>query len=274
MMLSWAQVLVMSAVAAVGSVLPLSDSGHSIIFRKLLGLPLGGSADGLLYALNCLVIALMTLLVFRREFTHASVRRIPGQGRRVSAAQERSSLRSRLIALLIVGLFPALPFLILSGRIAVLAERLPLVAVIMAVLGLLIFSADRVGYGKRELMEVTLTDSLLIGLFLGAGMLPGLSPVTMGIVMCIWRGLSPAFSVKLSCLMAVPLLLIRFTMGIYAHWGSGFSPKYLVGMVICGVVTYLALRLARFVAQRGSIGEFSVILWGSAAFTFILSLVS
>ncbi len=274
MVLSWVQIMVMSAVAAMASVLPLSDSGHTIIFRKLLGLPLDASADGLLYALNCLVIALMILLVFRRELTHVSLRRTLGQGRRATAAQERNALRSRLITLMIVGLFPAVPFLILSGRFAVLSGRLPLVALVMAVLGLLVFSSDRVGFGKRELMEVTLADGLLIGLFLGLGTIPGLSPVTMAIVMCIWRGLSPVFSVKLSCLMAVPLLIIRCVMGIYAHWGSGFSARYLVGMVICGLVTYLALRLARFVAQRGSMGEFSVILWGSAVFTFILSLLS
>lgn len=274
MAMGWLQVLIMSTVAAMTNVLPLSESGHGATFRKLLGLPLDGSADGLLNSLNYLVIALVILLVFRREFMQGATRRTLGQGRRVSPSQERRMTRSRLITLMIVGFFPMIPFIVFYGRLAVLGERLLPVAGIMVILGFLVFSADRTGFGKRELMEVNLTDALLIGLFLGLGLIPGLSPVTMAIVMCLWRGLSPVFSVKLSCLMAVPLLLFRCVLGIAAHVGSGFGFRYIVGMVICGVVTYLALRLARFVAQRGSFGEFATVLWGSAAFAFILSLVS
>ena len=248
MAIGWLQILMMSAVAAMTNVLPLSESGHGAAFRKLLGLPLNGSADGLLSALNNLVIALVILLVYRREFTQGTTRRTLGQGRRIRPSQER--------------------------RMAVLGERLLPVAGIMAVLGLLVFSADRAGFGKRELMDLNLADGLLVGLFLGLGLIPGLSPVTMAIVMCLWRGLSPVFSVKLSCLMAVPLLLFRCVLGIAAYASSGFSFRYVIGMVVCGIVTYLALRLARFVAQRGSFGEFATVLLGSAAFVFILSLVS
>ena len=183
-------------------------------------------------------------------------------------------MRRRLITLMIVGFFPMNPFAVLYGRLAVLGERLLPVAAIMVILGFLVFSADRTGFGKRELMEVNLADGLLVGLFLGLGLIPGLSPVTMAIVMCLWRGFSPVFSVKLSCLMAVPLLLLRCVLGIATHVSSGFSFRYVVGMVICGIVTYLALRLARFVAQRRSFGEFATVLWGSAVFAFILSLVS
>ncbi len=274
MAIGWLQILMMSAVAAMTNVLPLSESGHGAAFRKLLGLPLNGSADGLLSALNNLVIALVILLVYRREFTQGTTRRTLGQGRRIRPSQERRMAASRMVTLMIVGFIPMIPFLVLYGRFAVLGERLLPVAGIMAVLGLLVFSADRAGFGKRELMDLNLADGLLVGLFLGLGLIPGLSPVTMAIVMCLWRGLSPVFSVKLSCLMAVPLLLFRCVLGIAAYASSGFSFRYVIGMVVCGIVTYLALRLARFVAQRGSFGEFATVLLGSAAFVFILSLVS
>lgn len=274
MILSWVQTMVMSVVSAMTGVLPLSESGHGLLFRKLLGLPLNGSADGLLLSLNRLVIAMVILLVFRGEFTWVTTRRNSSGGQRMNPARERAELRRRLVTLVTVSLIPSVAVLAVFARVTNWQSNLLLIAAIMTILGLLVFSCDRVGFGKRELAEVTLADGLLVGLFLGMGTISGLSPVTMAIVMGIWRGLSPVFSLKLSCLMYVPLLILRGAIGFYNHWSSGFSAKYLVGMAVCGVITYLSLRLARFIAQRGSIGEFSYVLWGSAAFLFILNLLS
>lgn len=274
MVLSLLQVAIMAAVAGLTGVLPLSDSGFFAISRKLLGLPLDGSADGMLIAITCFTIALTICVVFRPMFTRKAHRRTRGKERQVEDLKLQANLSRRMLALMFVGIIPAIPCLAFQNRFSVLGERLPVLSVILVVFGFLVFSCDRVGYGKRNLADVTMADGLLVGLFQGLGLIPGLSPVGMAIVMGIWRGIEPVFSVKLACLMYVPLLLIRGVMGIYASWGEPFRAVYLLGVAICGLVSYLALRLMRYVARRAAIGEFSIFLWGGALFAFVLSLLS
>lgn len=275
MTLSWLQAIILAIVQGICSVLPLSESGFASIARKLMGLPLDGSGDGLLRGILRIVVSIVILMSFREDwryiFSHGSAKK----GRRVSESKElRTALSARMTILMLMGLLFHIPAQIGIGYVSWLSKKLLPLAATLGIGGLLIFSCDRVGHGKRGIAEVNLADGLLVGLFQAIGQIPGLSPVGLGVAMGIWRGIEPAFSVRLSCLLLAPALLVQGFVDIGTYSVSGFQPVYFLSMVICAVCAYVSLRLLRFVAQREKVGEFAYPVWGAAVFSFVLFLLS
>ena len=51
-------------------------------------------------------------------------------------------------------------------------------------------------------------------------------------------------------------------------------PKYLVGMVVAGVVGYFAIRLVKLLSDKGKFGKFSYYCWAVGLVSLIASLVT
>ena len=51
-------------------------------------------------------------------------------------------------------------------------------------------------------------------------------------------------------------------------------PMYLAGVVTAAVSGYLAIRLLKYITQRGSFGAFCYYCWGAGLVTLILSLIN
>ena len=50
-------------------------------------------------------------------------------------------------------------------------------------------------------------------------------------------------------------------------------PMYLAGVVTAAVSGYLAIRLLKYITQKGSFGGFAYYCWGAGILTLILSLI-
>lgn len=275
LILNWAKAAVLAVIQGVSTVLPLTDSGFTTVARKLLGLSLAGSDDRFFTSLLYILIALVILLTFRRDWIFA-LRHVPRRkNRKPTAAQTKAALGKRMLLLIVFGFLFGLPGILLSGYTAPWQTNLPRLSLLMILGGLFIFSCDRVGHGKRTLTEVTLKDAFLVGLFQALGMIPGFSPMGLGMVMGIWLGMEPVFSVRFSCLLLAPGLFLRGAIGIFSNMsGVPFSVSWIPAAALCILFTYLSLRLLRFVAHRRTLGEFSLPVWGASLFTFLLYLFS
>ncbi len=275
LVLDWLEAIVLSAVQGVSSVLPLSDSGFTAIARRLLGLPLNGSGDRLFSSILRILIALVIFLTFRQDWIHA-LRHIPQRrGRKPTIGQTKALLGRRMLLLMMVGFVFSLPGLFVNQYAQVLQTQFMRLSLIMIPGGLLIFTCDRVGHGKRTITEATVKDALLVGLFQALGMIPGLSPVGLGIVMGIWLGMEPSFSIRFSCLLLAPSLVLQGIWGIAVSAEAGsFALSWIPAALVCILCTYLSLRLLRFVSQRRTLGDFALPIWGASVFTFILYLFS
>ncbi len=273
MVLKWLQAILLAAVEGIGTVLPLSSAGFASITRKLLGLPLDGSGDQFFSAVMSVLIALVILVTLRKDWIYAFQPMPRKRGGKATPAQIRAALSKRMVFLMFFGLFLSLPGLVLERFVTPWQTRFLCLALVMVLGGLLTFSCDRVGHGKRAMAEATVKDAFLVALFQLIGTVPGLSPVGLGIVMAVWLGMEPSFGVRFSCLMLVPGLILRGIVGIFSNLENVyFSLSWIPGVLSCILFTYLSLRLLRFVAQRRTLGEFSLPIWGAAIFTFLLYL--
>ncbi len=273
MVLKWLQAVILGAVQGISGVLPLSGSGFTSIARRLLGLPLDGSADRFFSAVLCILIALVILITLRKDWLYAFQPMPRKRNSKATPAQIRAALSKRMVFLMFFGLVISLPGLVLERFIAPWQTRFMRLSLLMILGGLLTFTCDRVGHGKRAMAEATVKDAFLVGLFQLLGTVPGLSPVGLGIVMTVWLGMEPSFGIRFSCLMLVPGMILRGIAGILMNLQSvNFSLSWIPGAIACVIFTYLSLRLLRYVAQRRTLGEFSLPIWGAALFSFLLYL--
>ena len=54
---------------------------------------------------------------------------------------------------------------------------------------------------------------------------------------------------------------------------EGVLPKYLLGMVIAGVVGYFAIRLVNLLAAKGKFGAFAYYCWAAGLVSLVLILL-
>ena len=185
----------------------------------------------------------------------------------------------RLILLIIVGTLPLFVVLPVKDFIEGLGDNIYFVAGALIVTGFLLFASDRVKKGRKTEKTATLLDVLLVGVAQGFATIPGLSRSGCTISAGMARGFERKFAVRYSFLMSLPavlgatLLKVIKTVQAAEPLPEGALPKYLLGMVIAGVVGYFAIGLVNLLASKGKFGAFAYYCWAAGLIFLILTLM-
>ena len=121
--------------------------------------------------------------------------------------------------------------------------------------------------GRKTARSATVKDVLLVGVAQGIATIPGLSRSGCTISAGMALGFRREFAVRYSFLMSLPavfgatLLEVKDTLSAGSGIPDGMLGKYLLGMVIAGVVGYFAIRLVNLLADKGKFGAFAYYCW-------------
>ena len=149
----------------------------------------------------------------------------------------------------------------------------------MLVTGCILFFSDRMSGGRKNARSATVKDVLLVGLAQGCATIPGLSRSGCTISAGMAVGFDRKFAVRYSFLMSLPAVLgatileIKDVLGAEGGLPEGVLPKYLLGMVIAGVVGYFAIRLVNLLADKGKFGAFAYYCWAAGLISLVLILL-
>ncbi len=149
----------------------------------------------------------------------------------------------------------------------------------LLVTGCILFLSDRMATGRKTARSATVKDVLLVGVAQGIATIPGLSRSGCTISAGMALGFRREFAVRYSFLMSLPavfgatLLEVKDTLSAGAGIPDGMLGKYLLGMVIAGVVGYFAIRLVNLLADKGKFGAFAYYCWIAGAIFLVLSLL-
>ncbi len=191
------QAIILGIVQGLTEFLPVSSSAHLLILPWLLGWEaMGVSFDVILHSGTLFAV----LIYFRRDWvqlTAALLLRVRGL----------PSPEPDLLTPLIVGTLPALLVGLFLRNYIELYLRGPWVVVVtLAVVGALLYWADRTGSGKRSWESLGWRHGLIIGLAQALALVPGVSRSGITIVAALLLGFSRTESARFSFLLAVPLL--------------------------------------------------------------------
>jgi len=246
--MSIVQSLILGVIQGLGEFLPISSSGHLLLARIFFGIQTDTPAMKMLDILLHVGTLLPVLIVFRKEWVDMILHPI----------------RNRTLILLIVASVPTLAIYLLAKKFIVVNgfEGFAIfdsgwflgVSFLITALFLLLcdFFASR---KKPKEKKVGFLQAIVMGLFQGIGMIPGVSRSGSTILGGTAAGLSKTLAAKFSFMMSAPAILGSLLMEGKDAVEEGYISQIeliptVVGVIAAAVVGYLAIRfMLRIIAK-------------------------
>ena len=248
---------VLGALQGLTEFLPVSSSGHLVLFQQFLKV----AGDEVLFDL---VLHLGTLLpvifYYRAQVKELIVDPIAGEG----PFRERPGVR--LLGLLILATVPtAIIGLALEDYFEALFDTPAALVVTFTITGCLLFATRFVGAGGRELGNMKAWHALVLGLAQGFAITPGISRSGTTIATALFLGIRREDAARFSFLMSVPAILGAVVLKLKDVDTAALDPVSLVvGFLAAMVSGYLALVLLVNLVKRGGFSWFGVYCWFAA----------
>jgi undecaprenyl-diphosphatase len=246
------QALVLGLIQGLSEFLPVSSSAHLTLAPWLLHWPDPGLAFDVALHVGTLVAV---LTFFRAQWISLIVaaKNIVVH-RRVESEEER-----RVIFLIIATIPGAIAGLALEKYAESTFRDPRLIAVVLIVMGIVLWLVDRAAPQERPLAAMRWTDALMIGLAQMFAILPGVS--RSGSTITAGRGLrlTREGAAVFSFLMSMPIIAAASILKVpHVLKSEGLSAPLLVGVLASAFSGWLAISiLLRFVVRR-SYGVFAV----------------
>lgn len=236
--------------------LPVSSSGHLVIFQHVFGISEGALTFDVLLHMGTLLAVFAAFwddiyAILRRPF-------------------------SRLTYLIIVGCIPAgLMGFFLQPYFEKAFESLLVVGIGLLITGWALKFSERAADNSLSIKEVAETsywDVLFIGLLQGIAIIPGISRSGSTIAGGLLAGLDRTFAARYSFLVAIPVILgagLVQLKDLPAEGLSGSIIPYIVGPLTAAGFGFLAIKIVMRLVRNGRLSVFSYYCWGVGTLTIL-----
>ncbi|MDR0669328.1 MAG: undecaprenyl-diphosphate phosphatase [Treponema sp.] len=245
--------IILGAIQGLTEFLPVSSSGHLVLFQKILGISVPVLFfDTLLHGGTLIAV----LVVLRNEIW--GILRQPVQP---------------LTAYLVLGTLPAVAVALVFGDVieaafesgAFLGFAFLVTSIFLALAEIL----SKKTLAPRQKGEMTWLDSLLIGIFQAIAIVPGVSRSGSTLSASLGRGLDRDFAARFSFLLSIPAMLGALVLQIKDLAGSGGGAgdigvvPMITGTLSAALVGFFAITIMLKIVRERS-------LWGFAVYTGLL----
>ena len=259
------EAVILGVVQGLTEFLPVSSSGHLVLFQNLFGL----QEPELLFDI-CLHVGTLVavLVVFHREILEILTALVQFPGRLKSAGSIRNLLAGdesiRMALLIVVGSIPTAVIGLLFKEITdQLFGSLTIVGCMLLVTGTLLWLTRRIRSSGRPIRDTTLKNALVIGIVQGLAILPGISRSGSTISTALFLGVDRKVAGRYSFLLSIPAIVGALALSLDTPELHTTIPigTILAGSVISAVVGWIALVILLRVVDRGQLHRFAPYCW-------------
>lgn len=240
------QAAFLGAIQGVCEFLPISSSGHLVLFQQLMGLQDGSQLFDVMLHLGTLLAVFIVLfkdiVLILKHPTGKTMR------------------------LLIIATIPTVIIAVLFKKpldAAFSTGRFLGISFIFTALLLLV--AENYGGGKKRLKETKYTDAVKIGIFQGVALLPGVSRSGSTIAGSLLSGLDRNFAARFSFLMSIPAILGAVVLEGKDVISGGLNnvqwTPIAIGVAVAAVTGILSIKLMLRIIKKASLKGFSIYLF-------------
>jgi undecaprenyl-diphosphatase len=257
--------------------LPVSSSGHLVIFQKLFGL----DRPEVFFDV-CLHLGTLAAVVFffRKDLwgMAASFFRLLWLAARKKAPLSElwGDQEARMALLVVLGSVPTAAIgLLLNPVVERLFSSIFIVGAMLAVTGCLLWFSGKIDEKTPRRHDLSVKDVLIIGVVQGLAIVPGISRSGSTIAAGLFLGLDGEKAARFSFLLSVPAVIGA---GILSAGSFGPDSAFSVSAVLWGAaaaagVGYAALAFLMRLVRRGRLFAFAPYCWlmalGSMALGFL-----
>jgi undecaprenyl-diphosphatase len=234
--------------------LPISSSGHLGLFQEFMGFETPPvTFDVLLHGAT-----LLAVIIFFRE----QLLKLFSQVGNAVIKPKEQPFPSLVVKLAVATLPAVIVGLILESELETLFGSVQFFPIGFGMTALLLFWASKHSEGHKSLDELTLKDSLVIGLFQALAILPSISRSGSTIAAALLIGVQPKAAFNFSFLLSIPAILGAVVIELPEITDNlqqvGLS--YFVGIVAAFVSGWMALKVLRSVLVNRKLAYFSLYL--------------
>lgn len=251
------QAIILGIVQGLTEFLPVSSSGHLVIFQHIFGIQQAPLTFDVVVHLGTLVAVFIAfwqdiLDIVKKPF-------------------------SRITYLLLVGIIPAgLAGYFLASTIEKAFESLLVVGLGLIFTGFVLKYSEILAnryLGLKLTQGTSYKDALFIGAIQALAIIPGISRSGSTIAAGLIAGLDREFAARFSFLLSIPVILGAGIFQLqdvikYGEMGGNIS-VYLIGFITSAAFGYLAINVVLKLVKEGRLSIFSYYCWAVAALTLI-----
>jgi undecaprenyl-diphosphatase len=238
--------IILGIVQGLTEFLPISSTGHLVLFRQLFGLQEAGLLFDTMLHLGTLIAV---VIVFWPEIKHVLTNPF-----------------GKLARLLVVGTIPtAVIGLAFEDYFEEISRTGVTIGYEFIVTGMIIWAVESMRKGHRRFDQINYTDALIIGTLQGAAILPAISRSGFTIAGALLRGIERGDAARFSFLLSLPAILgavVLQTMKLVDHplESTALIPM-LIGTVFAAIAGYFAIRWMLKILTSGSMKGFAIYVW-------------
>ncbi|BBO84842.1 undecaprenyl-diphosphatase [Desulfosarcina ovata subsp. sediminis] len=270
------EAIILGTVQGLTEFLPVSSSGHLVLFQNLFGL----KEPELLFDI-CLHVGtlLAVIIVFYREILEILTaliqlpRRMRSAGGLLRLFQVDPDIRMAL--LIVIGSVPTAIIGLLFKKITdQLFGSTAIVGCMLIVTGTLLWMTRRIRTQGRPVARTTLKDACLIGIVQGLAILPGISRSGSTIATALFLGVERKLAGRYSFLLSIPAIVGALVLGLDAPELATRIPlaTIIAGSLVSAAVGWLALVILLRVVDRGQLHRFAPYCWLVGLVTLAIAL--
>lgn len=265
--MEWWQAVVLGVVQGLTEFLPISSSGHLVIFPWLFGWETPAlSFDAALHLGTLVAVA----AYFWRDIV-SMIWALPLALRRPIATlkgdtDEPQSADARLALLIAIATIPGLiAGVFLQSAVEEIFHTddnsglaISTIATMLIVVGILLWISERVGRRTRQIPQMRWRDVVVIGLAQAVAIIPGTSRSGATITAGLFRGMERDDAARFSFLAGMPLILgagLKAVLDVMSE-GTGDNElgNYLLGGIAAALVGFVTIwGLLRFLQRRSTL---------------------
>ena len=251
------QSALLGLIQGLGEFLPISSSGHLLLSRILLGIQTDTPAMKMLDILLHIGTLAPVIIVFWKEWI----------------SMIAHPIRNRTLLLLILASLPTLAVYLAAKKLFpdvngfAVFDNGWFLGISFLITSLFLLLCDHLASrgGGRASKPVGIPQALVMGVFQGIGMIPGISRSGSTIFGGVSSGLSKPAAARFSFMMSAPAIVGSFLMEGKEALELGYFSEIelvpaLVGILVAAIVGYLAIRLMLKMITRVPLSWFSLYL--------------
>ncbi|MFH1450936.1 MAG: undecaprenyl-diphosphate phosphatase [archaeon] len=244
-MISVLQAVVLGLIQGVTEWLPVSSSGHLVLAQKVFGLSAPILFDLLLHVATLLVI----LFVFRTDIIDI-IRAFYKFDHKSKEFKTGLFIILANIPILLIGYF-------LQSYVEQAFSSVFVVGLGLLFTGTLLFFSDR----RKSEQMLDSRSSLIIGIFQGLAVFPGVSRSGATISAARIQGIPQADAARFSFLMVIPAFVGAAFLKFRGASLEIFNISYLAGFLVAIIVSYFALNWLLKIVKEKKLHYFSYYCW-------------
>ncbi len=273
------QAIILGMVQGLTEFLPVSSSAHLVIVPELLGAQSSLAFDTLLH-----VGTLVAVVGYFWKDILAMIKAFLSSLKDLFRGKFREGVKEdpfkRMTWLVLVGTIPAgLMGVLLKDQFESLFNSVTAVGFFLLITGVILWAAEWINRknsdkkGKR-IKEVSFTNSLVIGLFQGFAIAPGISRSGSTIAASLFSGLERKLAARYSFILSIPAILgaaliqTKDIVSFDSNLGVLFG-----GFISAMIFSYLAVKFMMGYIQKHSLVIFSYYCWIVGGLTLIIPLL-